>query len=41
VRYLYWGGGALVQPTMLRTRPDKEPADCLLSQIPSYSKAVR
>lgn len=41
VRYLYrQSGGALVQPTMLSVREDREPISCDLSQFADYSKAV-
>lgn len=41
VRYLYrQAGGALVQPTMLQVREDREPESCTLDQFTDYSKAV-
>ncbi|QNJ55900.1 DNA ligase [Microbacterium phage Rasputia] len=40
VNYLYWGGEALVQPRIVRKRlpEEKQPADCVLEQIPAYSR---
>lgn len=32
--------GAMIQPRMMRVRPDKDPMACRLSQFGSYSKAV-
>ena len=41
VAYLYRGeGGGLVQPRMIRLRPDKTPTDCTLDQFPTYSKGI-
>jgi len=41
VRYLYrQAGGALVQPTMLMVREDREPESCTYDQFSDYSKAV-
>lgn len=41
VRYLYrQAGGALVQPTMLMVREDREPESCGFDQFKDYSKAV-
>lgn len=41
VKYLYRGaGGKLVQPTMLRRRPDKKWFECRLDQFIEYSKVV-
>lgn len=31
---------AMIQPRMLRTRPDKTPAECTIGQFKTYSKAV-
>lgn len=38
VKYLSWrAGGALVQPSVLRIRPDKQAEDCSVSQlVPAY-----
>ena len=38
VEYLYWGGGALVQPRMTRIRHDKTPDECSIAQFPAYSR---
>jgi ATP-dependent DNA ligase len=40
VAYLYWGGGALVQPRILRKRlpEEKLPDDCHMDQVPAYSR---
>jgi ATP-dependent DNA ligase len=41
VRYLYrQAGGALVQPTMLTVREDREPKSCGYDQFADYSKAI-
>lgn len=41
VRYLYrQAGGALVQPTMLAVRTDREPESCGYDQFSDYSKAI-
>lgn len=41
VKYLYRGaGGKLVQPTMLRKRPDKRWDECSETQLKKYSKEV-
>lgn len=41
VRYLYrQAGGALVQPTMLTVREDREPESCGYDQFADYSKAI-
>lgn len=41
VRYLYLGSGArLYQPTLMRLRPDREPASCRFDQFRMVSKAV-
>jgi len=41
VKYLYTGaGGALVQPTHLRNRPDKEPEDCTTEQLRFVNKEI-
>ena len=41
IKYLYAGsGGALVQPTHIRNRPDKNPEDCTTDQLHFVSKQV-
>lgn len=37
-KYLYWTGGAVVQPRMVRRRDDKSPADCAVEQFPTYRR---
>lgn len=39
VAYLAYTGG-LVQPRMLQVRTDKKPEDCVIEQLPAYSKEV-
>lgn len=40
LNYLYWTGGALYQPRMMRVRDDKDPEDCSTDQLKPYSRTV-
>ncbi len=40
VAYLYWTGGSLYQPRMVRRRDDKHPAACDMSQFLPYSRTA-
>lgn len=38
VKYLYWTGSAMIQPTLVRVREDKKHGECTVEQFPEYSR---
>lgn len=38
VKYLYWTGSAMIQPTLVRVREDKKHGECTTEQFPEYSR---
>ncbi len=40
INYLYWTGGSVYQPRMMRVREDKLASECLLGQFRPYSREV-